>query len=134
MMGRTLDNNVNFVVCIIIVSGELTFIVVIGFIEVPLPVIVAVGDEAVFRCQHAHANAIEWNINGTSLGDFHPLNITQMIPLSSSETYTLSIQALASYNQTSVECVAFLDTTRLQREESSSVLLFIQGLTLLCYS
>ena len=91
--------------------------------------IVAVDDEAVFRCQHASANTIEWKINGTSLGDFHPPNITQTIFSSGSSTHTLSIQALASYNQTSVQCVAFLDTTMRRSEESSPVLLLIQGLS-----
>ena len=101
--------------------------IIIGFIEVPSFVIVAVGDEAIFRCQHTDANLIEWDINGTSLSDFHPLNITQTIPASNTAVHMLSIQALTSYNQTSVECVAFLDEAMQRREESSSVLLLVQG-------
>lgn len=93
--------------------------------------IVAVGDEAIFRCQHAGAYRIEWNINGTSLRDFHPLNITQVTPSSRSAVHTLSIQALISYNQTSVECVAFLDATIQRQEGSSPVLLLVQGLILI---
>lgn len=98
----------------------------------PLPITVPIGAEATFRCQHDDAQVIDWNINGRSLGNYIPPNVTQNT-LSSPEgfVHTLSILALEHYNETYVECVAitFLDEMRInqRRQETSSVVLLIQG-------
>lgn len=103
-----------------------------GFIEEPSPITVAVGAAAIFRCRHASAHTIDWNINGRSLGSFIPPNVTQNI-LSSPGGFihTLSILALEHYNETRVECVAitFLDETRInqRRQATPSVVLLVQG-------
>ena len=62
---------------------------------------------AEFLCKHSTADSIGWRINGTSLGSFHPKNVstkgdTSHIGLS----HVLSIGAVSAYNGTLVECVA----------------------------
>ena len=99
----------------------------------PSPMTVAVGDEAIFRCRHPDANVIDWNINGQSLGNFHPPNVTKnTVSSPGGFIHTLSILALEHYNGTIVECVAitFLDKLRInqRREPTSSVVLLIQGM------
>lgn len=109
----------------------------VGFIEEPSSITVAVGAAAIFRCRHDGAHTIDWNINGRSLGNFNPPNVTQKT-LSSPEGFihTLSILALEHYNESTVECVAimFLDEMRInqRRQRTPSVVLLIQGTKLMC--
>ena len=101
----------------------------------PLPTTVAAGAEAIFRCRHDGAHVIDWNINGRSLGNFIPPNVTQnTLSSPGGFIHTLSILALEHYNESVIECVAitFLDEMRInqRRQETSSVVLLIQGLYL----
>ena len=99
----------------------------------PLSIVAAIGTEVTFRCRHDDAHVIDWNVNGSSLGNFIPPNVTQSTLSSPGGfVHTLSILALERYNETSLECVAitFLDESRInqRRQETSSVILLIQGL------
>ena len=105
-----------------------------GFIEIPSPAIVAVGSEAIFRCSHSNAHLIEWRLNGTLLGEYHPPFVVKEESFSSSANRSsrLIIQAETMYNETIIQCgaVTFLDEARVNqhRENTSPVTLLIQGL------
>ena len=106
-----------------------------GFIVVPSPAIAAVGSEAVFSCSHYNAHLIEWRLNGTLLGDYHPPFVIKEESFSSSENRSsrLIIQAEMMYNETVIQCgaVTFVDEARANwhRENTSPVTLLIQGLS-----
>ena len=72
---------------------------------------------------------IGWNINGNSLGGYHPVNVT-----SSSEPFPgggvlnlLTIQALPAYNNTNVSCIATSFGSQSPVERTPIVTLVIQG-------
>ena len=90
---------------------------------------VAVGDEAVFRCQHTGAELIGWNINGTSFGSQRSVNITAVSdPLPGGGVlHTLTISALPVYNSTIVSCIAGAFDSGSARERTPDATLFIQG-------
>ena len=87
-----------------------------------------VGTKAEFRCQHSTADSIDWRINGTSLGSFHPVNIsTKGVTTNSGLFHALNIIAVPAYNETLVECVAiFFDG--LAPMMTPSAVLIIQGM------
>lgn len=98
----------------------------------PSPITVVFGAEATFRCQHVSADVIDWKVNGRSLENYIPPNVTKhSFSSPGGFIHTLSILALEDYNGTNVECVAitFLDELRInqQRQETSPVVLLIQG-------
>ena len=72
---------------------------------------------------------VGWNINGTPLGGYHPVNIT-----SSSEPFPsggvlnlLTIQAFPEYNNTNVSCIATSFGSQSPVERTPIVTLVIQG-------
>ena len=100
-----------------------------GFIETPTSVTAAVGGTAVFRCRHTGADVIGWTVNGASFGSLRSLNITAgSQPLAGgSVLHTLTIQALAAYNNTNVACIATSFESGSARESTPDATLLIQG-------
>ena len=86
-----------------------------------------VGIVAKFWCQHSTADSIGWRINGTSLGSFHPKNVsTEGLTTPNGLSHALIISAVAAYNETLVECVAIFFDGSAPRV-TPSVTLLIQG-------
>lgn len=82
--------------------------------QIPESVNVAVGERASFQCNHSSSDyTIAWRVNETSLSVLNLKTITSRgIPLSGSGyVYELTIQALAVYNQTSIECVVYFSSS-----------------------
>ena len=101
-----------------------------NFLEEPSSINVALGDEAVFRCRHAAAEIIGWDINGTSLGRFHPLNISSSSVSDSTNDallHTLTVAALEAYNNTNVSCVAIFFDSQILTEQTPNATLVVQG-------
>ena len=71
----------------------------------------AIGAEAVFRCQHPTAFIILWRVNGSLVGWNPPPDITPGITRDDSGNLvdTLTITARLEYNGTVVVCVARFD-------------------------
>ena len=93
-----------------------------GFLISPAPLIVAVGTEAVFQCQHLNSDYVTWRINGIALRDFPDIVDIRH----SGSVSSLTITACPEYNGTMVECVAVIvGNTVLQ--EVASALMVIQG-------
>ena len=72
-----------------------------------------IGDQAIFYCNHSATQDIAWRVNETSLSVLNlPTITTRRIRLQDSVgggfIHELSIQALAEYNQTSVQCLAYI--------------------------
>ena len=67
-----------------------------------------VGEEAVFRCRHPTADIIGWRVNGSSVGQNHPTDITPGTTRDDDGNLvnTLTIIARPEYNGTEVQCVA----------------------------
>ena len=97
-----------------------------GFVEEPLSLNVAIGEEAVFRCEHRSADAIVWRINETSLIDFPGLH-DDFIDENVGSFNTLTVTALPKYNTTVVQCVAAFLSDSSQQELTSTAILQIQG-------
>ena len=83
---------------------------------------------ATFRCQNSLCDAVNWQVNGTSVNRANLPNISiNELQSSTVITYTLSIETLLKYNQMTVVCVAsFFDGTPPQF--TVPVTLLIQGL------
>ena len=102
-----------------------------NFLEEPSSVYAALGDKAVFRCQHSTAEIIEWNINGTLVNQFHVLlnislsNDTAITP--DRVVHTLTIEALEVYNNTNVSCVAGFFNSQHPVERTPNASIVIQG-------
>ena len=87
---------------------------------------------AEFRCQHSSSATIEWYINGTSLRTHHPPNVVRStVHFSGATVHKLSIQASLSYNETLIQCTAyvFLDQSRVPHatQQTPPATLLIQG-------
>ena len=95
---------------------------------IPSPLTVAIGTKGKFRCQHSTADIVSWRINGTSLGSFHPKDVTtEGVATPDGLYHVLTIGAVAAYNGTFIECVAiFFDDSA--PELTPAVPLLIQGL------
>ena len=94
------------------------------FVISPASLNVTVDTVAVFQCQHPTAHVINWKINGS---------ILQGLPEGFSAgrsddgaLFSLNIKALAEYNQTVIQCVAFFADS--PSEESEQSLMMIQGI------
>lgn len=94
----------------------------IMFLISPASLNITVNTVAVFQCQHPNAHGINWKINGSILQDLPEGFSTDR---SDDRVFSLNIEALAKYNQTVIQCVAFfLDSPS---EESEQSLMMIQG-------
>ena len=84
----------------------------------------AIGAEAVFRCQHPTASIILWRVNGSLVGWNSPPDITPGITCDNGNLVdTLTITARLEYNGTVVVCVAvFYDGS--PDEQTEPALLF----------
>ena len=91
---------------------------------------VGAGVEAVFRCQDPTAHVIVWRVNGSTVGQRPPPNITTAATQdgSGSLVNTLTILALLEYNGTEVECEAITDSLT---KRTPLVTILIQGSILL---
>ena len=80
-----------------------------GFTITPSPVVVEAGAEAVFRCQHSTARFIDWRVNGSTVGQSPPPDMTPSTTRDENDALvnTLTILAHPEYNKTEVECEAF---------------------------
>ena len=85
----------------------------VDFTEYPLNITLLIGSEreVVFRCRHPNANLIGWIVNGSSLGQNPPPDITPGTTRDDDGALvnTLTIIARPEYNETVVECQAFFD-------------------------
>ena len=92
---------------------------------------VAIKEEAVFRCLHSTAPVIAWKVNGSVVSQRDPPpDITPGRTLSGSGNvvdYTLTIVAHSNYNETEVVCVAIFIGSSMLDEETTPVRLLIQG-------
>ena len=71
-----------------------------AFTITPSPLVVGAGAEAVFRCQDPTAHYIGWRVNGSTVGQNPPPNITPSTTRDENDTLvnTLTILALPEYN------------------------------------
>lgn len=79
--------------------------------EFPSSLNVTIGEQAVFYCNHSATQDIAWRVNETSLSVLNLPTITtrRFRPQDSlGFIHELTIQALAEYNQTSVQCLAYI--------------------------
>ena len=106
----------------------------IGFLEVPQSTVVAIETEAIFTCRHVSTDRVFWIINGTTSLDESCLpNITTSSDsLQDGDiTHSLTINGLATYNGTNVQCAAYVEV---QPDRSVPAILLIQGWYLDCYT
>ena len=82
---------------------------------------------AEFRCSHATADFIGWRVNGTSLGRLSSPDFMEIMTSDSHATLisTLTIDARLKYNETIVDCLAFV--IHQPTEFSSTAALKVQG-------
>ena len=82
-----------------------------------------------FRCRHATAEIIAWDINGISIGHLHSLlNISSgSQPTADGVVHTLTIMALEAYNNTNVSCVAAYFDPQYPVERTPNASLVVQG-------
>ena len=97
--------------------------------EVPSPLNVTIGEQALFYCNHSATQDIAWRVNDTSLSVLNlPTSTTRRIrPQDSTDdglVHELAIQALMEYNQTSIRCLAYIG---LSPEYSPEATMLIQG-------
>jgi hypothetical protein len=93
------------------------------FLISPTSLNVTVDEVAVFRCQHPTAHGINWKINGSILQELPKRFSTDR---SDDRVFSLNIEALAEYNPTVIQCVAFFVDS--PSEESEQSVLMIQGI------
>lgn len=110
------------------VAGNCNSTVAIAFIEEPESQNVAIGETAEFRCRHPTADYIAWTVNGTSLNNFNPNNIstTSILLPGGHSRYILLIGAIPTYNGTIVICVAAF-ANECPSQQSGPAVLLIQG-------
>ena len=84
-----------------------------------------------FRCRHPNADLLAWRVNGSSVGQNPPPDITPGTQRDDDGglVYTLYIIARPEYNGTEVVCVAFF-IDRSQLELSPPAIL--QGRAIIC--
>ena len=106
----------------------------IGFLEMPvsynMELILAVGEDAIFTCQHCTADTVHWRLNGTL---FRNSNVSEgvirnyTIQSYCGVLYTLTIvkEVVERYNQTTIQCEAEINGSP---NVTSPVLLLVQGI------
>ena len=100
------------------------------FTTLPSEQIVTEGEIAVFACQNPAADIIEWRINGTSLGIYHPPFVessSRRASFNNQTLHLLSIHAQKNYNMTRVECEAVFLASGIFLQISPVVHLLVQG-------
>ena len=100
----------------------------IGFVVEPQSLNVTVGEEVVFQCEHHNSAINAWQINGTLLND-QPNLENDFIDTTTGRLHTLTVNALAKYNTTSIQCEPLFTSSDDQRsnEVTDPVVLQIQG-------
>ena len=110
----------------------------VDFAEYPSNITLPFGSEiqAVFKCRHPTANFIDWRVNGTSVGQSPPTDITPgtIRDDDGNLVNTLTIIARPEYNGTEVECVAVFSGGSPDEATPSVTLTIIDGkLSMNCY-
>ena len=97
-----------------------------GFVDVPSSVNVTVGQQATFYCNHSSSNQIGWIVNDTTLIALDNTDITTSTVLVPDGSYLhqLKIWARREYNQTRIQCLAFVGDSSVI---SPHAMLLIQG-------
>ena len=109
-----------------LVIQDIIYVPVAGFVIIPTPTIVEVGQVAEFQCQHTTADVIFWRLNGTHVTFKSGVTTSFTILPGGGILNKLTIEARPEYNTTSVECVAlFIDGSPLV--VTDTVVLTIQG-------
>ena len=87
----------------------------------------AIGAEAVFRCQHSTADIIGWSVNGSLVGRRPPPDISLGLvdDINGNLVDTLTISARPEYNGTEVVCVARFDNGSPDEQTKPAILLGI---------
>ena len=99
-----------------------------AFDEAPVSVEVPVGSEAVFRCRHSTADAIDWRVNRTFVGRNPPPDITLgIITEGGNLVDTLAIVASLDYNGTTIVCVAVFRDGSPDETSQPPAVLRVQG-------
>ena len=94
--------------------------IILGFDQFPTSAIAAIGENVSFSCSYPNAVTTQWRVNNKILRQS-----TDDVIISE-DHHTLTIQALAEYNMTQVECVAFhIDQLP---EVTCPAILLIQGI------
>lgn len=75
----------------------------IGFTLLPMPLTVAPGVNATFRCNHSEAIFIGWRVNNVTVN----CDEKEMLPGILTKLDTLIVPAQSQYSGAVVECVAF---------------------------
>ena len=112
-------------VCMIKVS---CYAIISEFTETPvMPENVTLNEDVVFRCRHSDAVAYAWYVNGSTLGNSPPEDITPSFDM-------LTIVALPRNNNTMIECVAFILTANgtTHSERAPPITLIIPGQPYMC--
>ena len=103
-----------------------------GFVETPSTLdgmtqhelVLAIGENAVFGCQHCQSDSIRWRLNGTLINNLIP-DVTRTYNLSyCGILYSLKITKIESYNKTTIQCEADVGGSSIPTE---AVLLLVQG-------
>ena len=95
----------------------------------PSSQVVAVGQQAVFRCQNLDTDVIAWRVNESQeliTVNNQPEDSGIMVAVDGTLN-TLTIVAQSNYNETIVVCVAVFINNQMLNEETSPVNLTIQG-------
>lgn len=116
---------------------SILLILLTGFLEVPMSIIVALGEPATFYCDHSATQDIAWRVNDTSLSVLRLSTVkTRTIrriqtndSVGDGFVHELAIEAHIEYNQTLVRCLAYVDGTPV--EYSPNVTMLVQGKVLL---
>ena len=98
----------------------------VDFVDVPTSVNVTVGQHAAFRCNHSSSNQIGWMVNDTTLIALGNTDVTtSSVPVpDGSYLHQLMIWARREYNQTRIQCLAFVGGSEVI---SPHAMLLIQG-------
>lgn len=95
----------------------------------PESVIQAEGLNATFTCSHPTASATGWRLNGTSVNMRHPPNV--ITGTTNGGDRYLTILATPNYNETTIQCFAFvMNDDGINAENATTVLLLVQGMLL----
>lgn len=111
-----------------------------GFAQRPMSLTLAIGERAIFTCQHCATNAIIWRLDGIKLryNSLPPGIISSYIyPEVQSlcgVIYLLTIKQIVAHNNTMISCEANINS-RVPNEASDSALLLTQGKScMLCFN
>lgn len=107
---------------------------IIGFAETPDSLIAAIGERAIFNCQHCTTLEIDWQLNGTIVPSINlPANIyvdyafpDDPLSLTCGGIYSLVFADISTYNETVIQCEANIHGV--PNEASDPALLLTQGI------